>query len=139
MAQPQRKAFDRPDETGQIDKGRVDVVQFADSTVMRTTFEPGWRWPECVKPVVGGESCQVDHFGYCISGRLHIQMNNGEELDVGPGDVLRIPPGHDGWVVGAEPYVGVDFTAPPSTPDQVADRSPARAPAPAPATYPPGM
>ena len=110
MARPQRKAFDRPDETRKIDRGTVDVVELDTGSVMRTTFQPGWRWSESVRPVVGGESCQVDHFGYCVSGRLHVQMNNGEELDVQPGDAVRIPPGHDAWVVGDEPYVGVDFT-----------------------------
>lgn len=113
MAGPQRKALDQPDETRQIDKGKVDVVQLASGTVMRTTFEPGWRWSESVQPMVGGDSCQVDHFGYCISGRLHIQMNDGQELDIGPGDVIRIPPGHDAWVIGDEPYVAVDFTGGP--------------------------
>jgi quercetin dioxygenase-like cupin family protein len=109
MASMQRKALDQPDETRPIDKGKVEVVELDVGTVMRTTFEPGWRWSECVKPVVGGDSCQIDHFGYCVSGRLHVQMNDGEELDIGPGDAMRIPPGHDAWVVGDEPYVGVDF------------------------------
>lgn len=113
MAGPQRKALDQPDETRPIDKGKVDVVQVGSGTVMRTTLEPGWRWSESVQPVVGGDSCQVDHFGYCISGELHVQMNDGEELDIGPGDVVRIPPGHDAWVIGNEPYVAVDFTGGP--------------------------
>jgi mannose-6-phosphate isomerase-like protein (cupin superfamily) len=110
MANPQRKALDQPDETRPIEKGKIEVVEFDVGAVMRATFEPGWRWSECVKPVVGGDSCQVDHFGYCISGRLHVRMNDGEELEIGPGDASRIPPGHDAWVVGDEPYVGVDFT-----------------------------
>jgi quercetin dioxygenase-like cupin family protein len=109
MASIERKALDQPDETRPVDKGTVEVVKLDAGTVMRTTFEPGWRWSECVKPLVGGDSCQVDHFGYCISGRMHVQMNGGEEMDVGPGDAIRIPPGHDAWVVGDEPYVGVDF------------------------------
>ena len=109
MASIERKALDQPDETRPIDKGTVEIVKLDAGTVMRTTFEPGWRWSECVKPVVGGDSCQVDHFGYCISGQMHVQMNDGEEMDIGAGDALRIPPGHDAWVVGEEPYVGVDF------------------------------
>jgi quercetin dioxygenase-like cupin family protein len=109
MANVQRKPLDQPDETRPIDKGKVEVVELDRGTVMRTTFEPGWRWSECVKPVVGGDSCQVDHFGYCISGQMHVQMNDGDEMDIGPGDAMRIPPGHDAWVVGEEPYVGVDF------------------------------
>jgi uncharacterized cupin superfamily protein len=77
--------------------------------MMRTTFEPGWRWSECVRLVVGGDSCQVDHFEYCVSGRMHGVIDDGDELDTGPGDAMRIPPGHDAWIVGDEPYVGVVF------------------------------
>ncbi len=109
MASIERKALDQPDETRPIEKGTVEIVKLDAGTVMRTIFEPGWRWSECVRPVVGGDSCQVDHFGYCISGQMHVQMNEGDEMDVGPGDAIRIPPGHDAWVVGDAPYVGVDF------------------------------
>jgi hypothetical protein len=109
MATIERKPLDQPDETRPVDKGQVEVVQLEGGTVMRTTFQPGWRWSECVKPIVGGDSCQVDHFGYCISGRMHVRMNDGDELEIGPGDAHRIPPGHDAWVVGDEPYVGLDF------------------------------
>jgi hypothetical protein len=69
-ASPEKKSLDQPDESRPIDKGKVEVVQLDAGSVMRTSFEPGWRWSECVKPVVGGDSCQVDHFGYCVSGRL---------------------------------------------------------------------
>jgi quercetin dioxygenase-like cupin family protein len=109
MATPDKKSLDQPDETRPIEKGRVEVVELDVGTVMRTTFEPGWRWSECVKPVVGGDSCQVDHFGYCISGRLHVRMDDGQEFEFGAGEAGHIPPGHDAWVVGDEPYVGIDF------------------------------
>jgi quercetin dioxygenase-like cupin family protein len=109
VASPQKKSLDDPDESRPIEKGTVDVVKLDAGSVMRTTFEPGWRWSECVKPVVGGDSCQIDHFGYCISGGLHVVMNDGEEFDVSQGDAIHIPPGHDAWVVGDQPYVGVDF------------------------------
>jgi len=107
MASLQRKALDQPDETRPAGKGKVDVVEVDAGTVMRTTFEPGWRWSESVKPIVGGDSCQIDHFGYCISGSLHVVMDNGEEMDISAGDVIHIPPGHDAWT--DEGYVGVDF------------------------------
>jgi hypothetical protein len=47
--------------------------------MMRTRFEPGWRWSEGVRPVVGGDSCQIDDFEYCISGRMHGVMDDGDE------------------------------------------------------------
>jgi hypothetical protein len=102
--------MNQPDETRPVDKGTVEVVDVGGSKVMRTTFQPGWKWSECVKPVAGTDSCQVDHLGYCVAGRLHVRMNDGTELDFEAGDAMRIPPGHDAWVVGDEPYVAVDFT-----------------------------
>ena len=109
MAQLEKKSLDQPDEMRPIDKGTVEVVELDGATVMRTTFQPGWRWSEHVKPVVGGDSCQTHHVGYVISGRMHVLMNDGSEMDLGPGEALQIPPGHDAWVVGDEPYVGLDF------------------------------
>jgi len=88
----------------------VELVNVGGSTIGLITFEPGWRWSECVKPVVGTESCQAPHTGYTISGRLHVVMDDGTEGEVGPGDAGWVAPGHDAWVVGDEPYVGLDFT-----------------------------
>jgi quercetin dioxygenase-like cupin family protein len=110
VASPEKKSLDQPDESRPIDNGKVEVVSLPPGTMMRTTFEPGWQWSKSVKPVVGGDSCQVDHFGYCVSGRLHVVMNDGEEFDVGAGEASHIPPGHDAWVVGDEPYIAVDFS-----------------------------
>jgi quercetin dioxygenase-like cupin family protein len=92
-----------------VDRGIVQVVELDGATLMRTTFEPGWRWSECVKPIVGGESCQVNHVGYCVSGRLHVRMENGDEMEIRTGDASHIPPGHDAWVVGDEPVIVVDW------------------------------
>lgn len=104
-----KKNFDAPEETRPIDKGKVEVVKLGDVTAMRATFEPGWRWSESVKPVVGTESCQVAHLSYMVSGRMAIKMDDGSQHEFGPGDVGVIPPGHDAWVVGSEPVVFIDF------------------------------
>ena len=76
----------------------------------RATFQPGWRWSESVKPIAGTDSCQVPHNGYVVSGRIHIKMDDNTEFEAGPGDAYEIPAGHDGWVIGDEPYVGIDFS-----------------------------
>jgi quercetin dioxygenase-like cupin family protein len=110
MAALQSKTLDSPDETRPIEDGTVEIVHLDGGMVMRTIFEPGWRWSKSVKPVAGTESCQTHHFGYCISGRMHVVMDDGQEIDIGPGEAIEIPPGHDAWVVGDERYVGVDVT-----------------------------
>jgi hypothetical protein len=88
--------------------GHMDVVTFGDFTIGKGTFEPGWRWSDDVKPIAGTESCQVLHTGFCLSGRMSVRMDDGTEATMGPGDVVRIEPGHDAWVEGDEPCVLLD-------------------------------
>ena len=92
-------------------RGRVDVVDLDDAVVGRMVYEPGWRWSVDVKPIAGTDTCQYHHLGVTLSGVLRVQMGDGTELEVGPGDVFEFPPGHDAWVVGDEPWVSVDFEA----------------------------
>lgn len=111
MSELQAKKFSSPDEVREFqdNKGRVDVVRLAGKTVGMGTFEPGWRWSEHVKPLTDTESCQVEHIGYVLRGRMKVAMDGGEEIEVGPGDVFHMPPGHDGWIVGDESCVLLDF------------------------------
>ena len=102
--------FDAPDEVRSPDKTRVDVVRMGgDTTAARLTMEPGWRWSECIKPVVGTDSCQVHHVGFIQSGRLHIAHEDGSESNLEPSKAYVIRPGHDAWVVGDEPVVAFEF------------------------------
>jgi quercetin dioxygenase-like cupin family protein len=110
MAGMEVKSLDSPDETRPfVDKGQAEVINIGGGTVLRGTFEPGWRWSEHVKPLAKTDSCQSPHFLYTLSGRMAVVMDDGTEAEVGPGDVARIEPGHDAWVVGDEPCVAVDF------------------------------
>jgi quercetin dioxygenase-like cupin family protein len=106
------KSTGSPDETRPFtDKGKAHVVRVKDETVLLGVFEPGWRWSEHVKPLAGTDSCQSRHAIYCVSGQMHIVMDDGTEADLGPGDVMVIEPGHDAWTVGDEPCVSVDWSA----------------------------
>jgi hypothetical protein len=98
------------DEVREFPNGKVEVSELGGMTVMRATFQPGWRWSENVKPIAGTESCQTHHQGYTVAGRLGVKLDDGTEFELGPGKIHDIPPGHDGWVVGDEPYVGVEFS-----------------------------
>jgi hypothetical protein len=109
MASLERKSFSAPDETRPAGKAEMKIVSFEAGTVGLGEFQPGWQWSKDVQPIVGGSSCQAAHFGYVISGRLAGRMDDGTEFDVGPGDVVTLPAGHDAWVVGEEPCRMLDW------------------------------
>ena len=111
MAEIKGKGFESPDEVREFKdgKGRVELVDLNGHMIGRGTFEPGWRWSENVKPIAQTDSCEVSHLGYCVSGRMKVFMDDGSEGEVGPGDVVGIPRGHDAEVVGDEPCEMVDF------------------------------
>jgi uncharacterized cupin superfamily protein len=104
------KSFDKPDETRMFEgKGMADAVTLAGHTVLRGTFEPGWKWSENVKPIVGTELCEVSHLGYVLQGRMRLHMRDGAEQEITPGEAVAIEPGHDAEVVGDEACVFLDF------------------------------
>jgi len=112
MPVSQKKSLEAPDQVVKMERGRIDIVEIAGGGVGRATFEPGWKWSEHEKPVVGGgDYCDVPHFVYLASGELHVVFADGAEIDLKAGDIATIPAGHDGWVVGDKPAVMFDFGA----------------------------
>jgi mannose-6-phosphate isomerase-like protein (cupin superfamily) len=104
-------SLDRPDESRTpSERTRIELASLGESTVGRATMQPGWRWSTDVKPHAGTDLCQVTHTGYVISGRSIVQMADGTQVELGPGDAFVVPGGHDAWVVGDEPYVTIDFS-----------------------------
>jgi hypothetical protein len=111
LAASQQKLFAIPQRTGggaQPDRTRVEVVRLEGFTIGRYNFEPGWRWSECVKPVVKTDLCQVSHVGYAISGRVTVRTKDGTQRTIAAGESFTIPPGHDAWVEGDEPFVSIE-------------------------------
>jgi hypothetical protein len=104
-----KKSLRTPDEVREVPNGRVEIVNLPGVDFARAVFEPGWRWSTSVKPIAGTDSCEFPHAGYIVQGQLHIQMDDGAEVDVSEGDVVVIRPGHDAWVVGDESCVMYDF------------------------------
>ncbi len=113
MAGLVRMSLDSPEETVRFagDAGQVDLVNLAGSGVGRATYLPGWRWSVNMKPVAQTDSCQANHVGYIVAGRMKVVMNDGDEAEFVPGDFAVIPPGHDAWVVGDDACVFVDWGA----------------------------
>ncbi len=109
MPRAEYKDLAQPDETRVFERGKLEIVKMAGGAVGRLTLEPGWRWSQHVKPLVGTSWCEAPHFQYQVSGRLHVQMQDGTEFDLGPGHISYLPAGHDAWVVGNEPVVLIDW------------------------------
>jgi hypothetical protein len=96
-------------EVRKFDHAKIELVDIAGSTIARFSLQKGWKWSNDIKRVVKTEWCEAPHLQYEISGRYHVKMKDGTEFEIGPGDVVSIPPGHDAWVVGDEPAVGIEF------------------------------
>jgi len=109
MPRLQAKNFDTPDAVRDAPLSRVESVDLDEAHIGHCWFEPGWRWSVEIGPMLGTTSCPMRHVGYTIGGALHVQMDDGSALDIRPGDVFEIPPGHDKWVVGDAAWETIDW------------------------------
>jgi hypothetical protein len=117
------RSLDKADE--QVDKGpvHIDAIRLGGFKVKRQTYPSGWRF----STDMGQAQCYDTHVGYAIAGHVHVQLNNGEELDIRGGDVFVIPPGHDAWTIGDEDAVIVQFDEGASALERFGVEAPAKA------------
>lgn len=111
MPRLQSRSFNAADDEREMPKARFRTVGLDDATVGHCEFEPGWRWSTHVAPMLGTTSCPIRHLGYSMSGQVRVEMDDGRILDIGPDAVFDIPPGHDQWVIGDEPWVSIEWGA----------------------------
>jgi hypothetical protein len=109
MAELVKKNFENPDEVLEFPKTRGGTVKIDGMEVSYGIAEPGWHWREHMAPAMEQNSCPIEHTFYVISGRLAVKMDDGTTEEFGPGTVGFIPPGHDAWVVGDEPWEAIEF------------------------------
>ena len=110
MARFQHKRLDQPDEVRPYPLGQTEIFELDDFVVGRMVMEPGWRWTHDVRPIAGTERCMYHHLGYCISGALNIELEDGTTGVIKAGEMFELPPGHEAWVEeGTEPWIAVDF------------------------------
>jgi class 3 adenylate cyclase len=107
---PRTKSLRTPDETISFPGIVEDLVEIAGFTISRTVQDVGWRWSTDMQPLVGGEWCEANHVGVVISGRLGALLRDGTVLEYGPDDVYDLPPGHDGYTIGDEPAVMIEWS-----------------------------
>ena len=105
------KSLDQPDSRRDLGRGSGEYVDLGRGMVVgRSVLQPGWRWSEDLKPVVGTPSCLVHHIQLVIAGQLGVRLDGGQDQVFGPSSVIDIPPGHDAWVVGDEPLHLLDVS-----------------------------
>lgn len=105
------KSFANPDDVRSLPLMRIETIGLDDARIGHCRFDAGWRWSTNVGPIMGATSCPIRHVGYSVSGTVHVEMDDGQTLDVEPNSVFEIPAGHDKWVVGDEPWVTIDWGA----------------------------
>ena len=88
---------------------QLDVVAAGNSRVKRLVYPAGFRWSKDMKPLVGTERCMHAHVGFLARGQIHMEFADGCVLEFRAPQVIAIEPGHDGWVVGDEPAVVIEF------------------------------
>jgi len=88
---------------------RLDVGRAGAARVKRMIYPPGFRWSKDMKPVVGTDLCMHAHAGFLAHGEIHIEYADGCVVEHKAPQIVAIDPGHDGWVVGKEPVVIIEF------------------------------
>ena len=87
----------------------VDVVRAGSGRVKRLIYPPGFRWSTHMKPIIGSGFCQHAHVGFLAHGQIHVRYEDGCVVEFAAPQAVAIEPGHDGWVVGEEPAVMIEF------------------------------
>ena len=93
----------------QVGHVRLDIVRTGDARVKREVYPPGFRWSKDMKPVTGTELCMHAHVGFLARGEIHIEYADGCVVEFKAPQAVAIEPGHDGWVVGREAAVLIEF------------------------------
>jgi hypothetical protein len=88
----------------QLEVGRAGAAR-----VKRMIYPPGFHWAVDMKPNVGTELCMHAHVGFLARGEIHIEYADGCIVEHKAPQIVAIDPGHDGWVVGKEPVILIEF------------------------------
>jgi hypothetical protein len=88
---------------------RLEVGRAGDARVKRMIYPPGFRWSKDMKPAVGTDLCMHAHVGFLARGEIHIEYADGCVVEHRAPQIVAIEPGHDGWVVGKQPVILIEF------------------------------
>jgi hypothetical protein len=96
-------------ERREIGHVRLEVGRAGEARVKRLVYPAGFRWSVDMKPIVKTDLCMHAHVGFLARGEIHIEYADGCIVEHKAPQIVAIEPGHDGWVVGSEPVVLIEF------------------------------
>ena len=112
MPRLQSKRLSAPDETRSYPGGNAVLVNVGETAVGRAVYEPGWRWTTHIRQIAGHRALPAPSPRLLDLRRLmHVVSDDGQEIDIVPESIYEIPPGHDAWVVGDEPWITLEWTS----------------------------
>ncbi|HEY3885949.1 MAG TPA: hypothetical protein VGL62_12115 [Vicinamibacterales bacterium] len=88
---------------------QLDIVPVGDGRVKRVIYEPGFRWSDRMKAIAGTDLCMHAHVGFIVRGRIGVRYKDGCTAEFSAPQAVAIEPGHEGWVIGSEPAVLIEF------------------------------
>src|SRR5882672_1388262 len=88
---------------------QLEVGRAGAGRVKRMIYPVGFRWSVDMKPAVGTDLCMHAHVGFLAQGEIHIEYADGCVVEHKAPQIVAIEPGHDGWVVGKEQVVLIEF------------------------------
>ena len=92
-----------------VGRVQLEVGRAGAARVKRMIYPAGFRWSVDMKPTVGTDLCMHAHVGFLARGRFQVQYADGCRVLCKAPQIIAIDPGHDGWVVGDEPAVVIEF------------------------------
>ena len=97
------KRFDAPEKVLVFDKGRLELITVGGTVIGKGSYLPGWRWSHAAPASARAGNGPPEHVGVVLSGRAKVQIDEGQEVDITPGDFFHIATEYDCWVVGYRP------------------------------------
>jgi hypothetical protein len=99
----------KSDERREVGGVQVDIGYAGTARVKRMIYPPGFNWGTDLKPVMGSELCMHSHVGFMAKGQINVRFADGCVVEYRAPQFVAVEPGHEGWVVGEEPAVLIEF------------------------------
>ena len=97
------------DEHRDVGGVQVDIARTGNVRVKRMIYQPGFNFAAHLSGVVGSDLCQHAHVGFMARGQINVRFADGCVVEYKAPQFVAVEPGHEGWVVGDEPAVLIEF------------------------------